>query len=176
MRFARTALGTAVLLGVLLLGGADAFGGTPSGGAIQVLGTTGNGNGGGSFVITGAIADSGKAENVNSSGKPKEKGEYKLLKLKKGTILLNGTQIIGALNNANPTSFNTTTCSGSFAATDPVPIVRGTKAYAGISGTVTLTVTFALVMPLTKGKCNTNTNANPIAQYGSIAGTGTVSF
>jgi hypothetical protein len=31
-------------------------------------------------------------------------------------------------------------------------------------------------LPLTKGKCNLNTNANPIAMYGSVSGSGTVSF
>jgi len=59
---------------------------------------------------------------------------------------------------------------------DPVPIVSGTKAYAGITGTANITVSFAIVLPLTNGRCGMNTNANPIAQYGSVAGTGTVSF
>ncbi len=131
-------------------------------------------------MLTGAIADSGKSTNANSSGKPAKKGQgaYKLLILKKGTILLNTTQLGKDLNNNNvqPTTFNTTTCSGTFVITDPVPIVSGTKAYAGITGTANITVTFAMVLPLTNGKCNTNTNANPIAQYGSIAGTGMMSF
>jgi hypothetical protein len=177
MRLANTALGVAVV-GSLLFSGASAFGATdPAGGTIQVWGTPAN-NGGGGIVITGAIADSGKSANADSSGKPTKKGTYKLLTLKNGTILLNTTQLGKDLNNPNtpPTTFNSTTCSGSFAVTDPVPIVSGTKAYAGISGTVNVTVTFAIVLPLTKGKCNTNTNANPIAQYGSISGTGTVSF
>ena len=168
-------LGATVLVGALLLGSGAALGQTPSGGAVQVWGTPGN-NGGGSVLFTGAIADSGKSASVNASGEPTKNGNYKLLKLKKGTILINGTQLNAALNNASPTEFNSTTCSGSFTATAPVPIVSGTKAYAGISGTANITVTFAVVLPLTKGTCNTNTNANPIAQYGSIAGTGTVSF
>jgi len=170
-------LGATVLVGALLLGSGAALGQTPSGGAVQVWGTPGN-NGGGSVLFTGAVADSGKSANANSSGKPSKKGTYKLLTLKNGTILLNTTQLGKDLNNPNtpPTTFNSTTCSGSFAVTDPVPILSGTKAYAGISGTVNVTVTFAIVLPLTKGKCNTNTNANPIASYGSISGTGTVSF
>ena len=175
MRIGKTAIGVAVL-GSLLFSGASAFGATaPAGGAIQVWGTPAN-NGGGPVVITGAIADGGKSMSVNASGKPDKKGNYKLLELKKGNILLNGTQITAALNNASPTVFNTTTCSGAFTATAAVPIVSGTKAYTGISGTVNITITFAIVLPLTKGTCNENTNANPIAQYGSIAGAGTVSF
>lgn len=177
MRAAKAALGMAIL-GSLLLSGTSAFGATdPAGGAIQVWGTPAS-NGGGPVVITGAIADSGKSANVNSSGKPTKKGTYKLLSLKNGTIVLNTTQLGKDLNNPNtpPRTFNSTTCSGSFAITDPVPIVSGTKAYAGISGTVNVTVTFAFVLPLTKGKCNENTNANPVFSYGSISGTGTVSF
>jgi hypothetical protein len=177
MRVTKTALGVAVL-GSLLFSGASAFGATaPAGGTVQLWGTPNN-SGGGMLVLTGAIADSGKSANANSSGKPTKKGTYKLLTLKNGTILLNTTQLGKDTNNPNtaPTMFNSTTCSGSFAITDPVPIVSGTKAYAGINGTVNVTITFALVFPLTKGKCNTNTNANPIASYGSISGTGTVSF
>ena len=177
MRAAKTALGIAVL-GSLLFSGTSAFGTTdPTGGAIQVWGNPAN-NGGGTVVITGAIADSGKSANANSSGKPAKNGTYKLLTLKTGTILLNTTQLGKDLNNPNtpPTAFNSTTCSGSFAVTDPVPIVSGAKAYSGISGTVTITVAFAFVLPLAKGKCNPNTNANPIASYGTISGTGSVSF
>ena len=165
MRIAKTALGMAIL-GSLVFSSTSALGASaPAGGAIQVWGTPTN-NGGGHVVLTGAIADSGTSATVNSSGKPTKNGKYKLLVLKKGTILLNTTQLNAAVNNANPTTFNSTTCSGSFAGTAPVPTVSGTKAYAGISGSVNITVTFAIVLPLTKGKCNTNTNANPIAQYG----------
>jgi len=177
MRIAKTALGVAVL-GSLLFSGGSALGATdPAGGTVQFWGTPNN-NGGGPVVLTGAIADSGKSAHANSSGKQSKKGTYTLLILKNGTILLNTTQLNKDLNNNNtaPTTFNSTTCSGAFVITDPVPIANGTKAYAGISGTANITVNFAIVLPLTKGKCNTNTNANPIAQYGSIAGTGTVSF
>lgn len=177
VRTVQASLGIAVL-GSLLFVSTPAFAITdPAGGAIEVWGTPSlSSGGGGTIVLTGAIADSGKSVNVNSASKPDKKGGYKLLELKKGDILLNGTQISGALNSAAPTDFNSTTCSGSFTATAPVPIVSGTKAYAGITGTTNITVTFAIVLPLTKGKCNPNTNANPIAGYGSIAGTGTVSF
>jgi hypothetical protein len=176
MRIAKTALGVAIL-GSLLFSGASAFGATaPAGGAIQIWGTPSATGSGGSAVFTGAIAGSANLVAANSSGKPDTKGGYKLVKLKTGTILLNGTNINKVLNNAPPTEFNSTTCSGSFTGAAPVPIVSGTGAYAGISGTANITVTFAVVLPLTKGKCNQNTNANPIAQYGSISGAGTVSF
>ena len=96
--------------------------------------------------------------------------------MKKGTILLNGTQLNAATNDPNtpPTSMNSTNCSATFVVTEPVPVVSGTKAYAGISGSVNITVSFAFIEPMKNGKCNFN--ANPIAQYGSIAGSGSVSF
>ena len=174
-RVVKAAVGLAVILGSVLFGSA-AFAQTPTGGTIQVWGTPANG-GGGPVVLTGAVGDSGKSASANSSGVPSKNGNYKLLTLKQGTILLNTTQL-NKDNNANtpPTTFNSTTCSGTFVVTDPVPIVSGTKAYSGISGTVNVSVTFAIVLPLQNGKCNMNTNANPIAQFGSIAGTGSVSF
>lgn len=165
-----------LLVGGGLLGSAATAGASPTGGAIQVWGTPAAVGGGGNVVITGAIADSGKVESLNAAGKKDANGDYKLLELKHGTILLNGTTLDKVLNAAAPTAFDAGTCSGSFSGTAPMPIVRGTKAYAGISGTVDITVTFAVILPLDKGKCNPNTNANPVAQYGSIAGTGTVAF
>ncbi len=177
-RVAKAAV-AASALGALVLGATSGVGATvPAGGAIQVWGTPAN-NGGGTVVITGAVADSGKAIPANSSGKPAKKGTYKILALKKGTILINTTQLGKNLNNANPTgsTFNMTTCSGYIPVTTPVPIIKGTKAYQGISGSVSITVTFVVVIPLQKGKCNTSQSGpNPSAQYSSIAGTGTVSF
>jgi hypothetical protein len=132
------------------------------------------GNGGGKVLITGAIGDYGTGQNVNSSGKPNSKGLYKNLRLKHGTILANLTQFTAAENNINP-PINTSNCSTFATFSAPVEIVSGTKAYAGITGTVNLSAQLALILPKTKsGSCNTN--GNPIAQYGSVAGTGTVSF
>ncbi len=177
MRVAKSALGVAVLCGGLLFGGAAAFGQTRSGGAIQVWGTPANNGGrGGAFILfTGAVADSGKGTPANASGKPVKKGAFNLVVLKKGTILLDPTQLRAGINNTSPTPFDSTTCSGVYAATAPVPIVSGTKAYAGISGTANVTLTMAAVLQLTNGKCDMN-NPNTIAQYGSIVGSGTVSF
>jgi hypothetical protein len=177
MRLAKTALGVAVL-GSLLFSGVSAFGATaPAGGTIKVWDTP-NGNGsGGTIVITGAIGDYGKTVNVNSAGKNDKKGNYTKLVLKKGTILVNSTQFAAASNNAQPTDFNAVTCSASIIVSAPNPIASGTKAYTGITGSVTITATFAFVGPFTKsGKCNASSNAQPSTFYGSITGSGTVSF
>jgi hypothetical protein len=173
-RMVKVGIAAVTLPAGVLVGGAAAFGQSP-GGAVQVWGTPANG-GGGAVVVTGAVGDSGQSTNANASGTPNKKGTYKLLKLKKGTILLNTTQPGKDVNNNNtpPTSSNSTTCSATFVITDPVPVVSGTKAYAGISGSINVTISFAIVTPMKNGTCNMN--ANPIAQYGSISGSGTVSF
>ena len=58
---------------------------------------------------------------------------------------------------------------------------NGTRAYAGISGTLHITETFAAVGPLfkagaKKGECNVSNNAQPVAFWGSITGSGTIRF
>jgi hypothetical protein len=181
MRIAKTALGVAVV-GSLLLGGTSAFGASArAGGAVKVFVTL-KGNANGAIVITGAIGDYGKTVDVNSAGKPQKNGGYEQLALKDGSILINGAQIKAALNNASPTDFSAVTCSGSLDAVALTPIVSGTKAYSGIAGSLTLTVSFAFVGPFftsgsKKGQCNTNANAPaPPGLYASITGTGTVSF
>jgi hypothetical protein len=182
MRVAKITAAFALLLAGLLLGGRAAFGdssggGESSGGAFQVWGTPAN-NGGGTVLLTGAIGDSGTAASANSIGQPDPSGNYELLSLQKGTILTNNTELNEDSNNPNrpPTTFNNKTCSATFVITDPSPIVSGTGAYSGIHGSATITLSFALVFPLTNGKCSMNSNASPLAQYGSITGSGTVSF
>jgi hypothetical protein len=174
---ARRATLAVAALGALVLGGASAAVGAPAGGAIQLWGTPSlTGNGGGTFVFTGAIAGAAKAAKSNASGKPSKTGQYSVLTFKTGTILVDRRKLNKALNFSNPTTFNSTTCSGSFSASAPLPLVRGTGGYAGISGTVKVKITFAVVLPLTNGKCNPNTSANPVAQFGTISGKGTVRF
>ena len=69
---------------------------------------------------------------------------------------------------------NDTTCSFTFVNTDPVTIISGTKAYAGITGSFNVTISFAAVLPMKNGKCNMN--ANPTASTGSVMANGTVSY
>jgi hypothetical protein len=39
-----------------------------------------------------------------------------------------------------------------------------------------VTISYAFTLPLDKGKCNMNSNANPSAVFGLVTGTGTVSY
>ena len=118
MRHAKSVV-SALALGAVVFGGALAGGATASGanapmmgGAIQLwVNPSLTGHGGGKVLLTGAIADYGTGQNVNAAGKADAKGNYKKLVLKHGTILVNGTKLNAATNNANPTVYNKSDCS-----------------------------------------------------------------
>ncbi len=166
-RVLKAAIACFVLMGGLTLASAAASAqSSSSGGSIQVWLTPSLTGNGGKILITGAIADYGVT-------KGKKAGQAVL---KKGTIKVNLKQFNAATNAVNPT-INPSNCSTSFTASAPVPIVSGTGAYAGITGSFTLTAQYAFILPKTKsGSCNTSNNANPISQYGSVSGSGTVSL
>ena len=168
--------------GAMLVCGPPAFGATPpAGGAIQIYVTPPAGNSATSpIVITGAIGDAGKAVSMDQNGKVDASGNFVKITLKKGTFLVDATELNAATKNLQPAT-NTTTCSVSGTGSGPITISKGTGLYQGISGTATMAVTFAAVGPLytsgaKKGQCNMSNNAKPVGQYSSITGTGTVSF
>lgn len=168
-RIWKAATACSVLVVGLVMGSAAAFAQSSStSGAIQVwVNSSLTNNGGGKILITGAIGDYG----ITKKGKNSNQAI-----LKKGTITVNLKQFNAMGNSANPT-INQSTCSGSFTYSAPVPIVSGTGAYAGITGSFTLTGQFAFILPKTKsGSCNMSNNANPISQYASVMGSGNVTL
>jgi hypothetical protein len=179
-RFIKTIAGLLVLAGCLSLGGATAYAATPVSGPAQLWGSLSSGGPSFKAVFTGAIGDSGLSTPATAQGKPSKKNNtgYRLFVLKKGTVFFNTKQLDAAENNNNtpPTTENNTTCSFTFVNTDPVTIISGTKAYAGITGSFNVTISFAAVLPLKNGKCNPNGNANPTATIGSVTANGTVSY
>jgi hypothetical protein len=177
MRAVKILLGVVLLCG-LLFGATAALGSSAPmmGGAVQFWVTPSPTGNGGQVLITGAIGDYGKAQNVTAAGKaaPK-KSAYKDLMLKNGTILINLTKYMQAQNNANPTMYNKINCSAYLSVSAPATIVSGTGAYKGIRGTVTLHAENAALLPKTKkGSCNEN--ANPVNDYVAVNGSGTVTF
>ena len=73
--------------------------------------------------------------------------------------------------------FNPKNCSISADATAAITIVRGTRAYAGVTGDVTMAAKSGGVLPKTHGKrskCTTKTSTAPLTTYSSIIGSGTV--
>ena len=182
-RLIKSMAAIAVLGGCAAIGGSVAMASTPISGSVQVWATIPNNGNSGTFpvLLTGAVGDYGNALNANASGQvvKGQKDGYKLFVLKHGSILLNGKNLNAALNNPNtpPTTQNNTTCSATFVVTEPVPVVKGTKAYAGITGSITVTVSFAELGPKNKnGSCNESNNAKPVSTYGSVTGTGSVSY
>jgi hypothetical protein len=155
---------------------------TPTGGKVELWVTPGATQGNGTIIITGAIGDYGKTTGQhNENGTPNKNGTYGTAQLQKGTFEIDLANVGKAINNASPTVNSTTTCSYVVTATASAAVSNGTGAYKGISGTVEITETFAAISPrLTsgkdKGQCNESNSANPVAQWGSVTGIGTVSF
>jgi hypothetical protein len=160
-------------VGSLLIGAGASGAGTPMGGQVRIFVVPGHVQGNGTIVITGAIGDYGKtARQKNGIGKAV---------LHKGTFEVNLNAMSAKLEHAKPITANLTTCSFVFGATAPAKLFDGTGMYKGISGTVTLTETFAGYGPFYKtgahkGKCNFSNNAAPIAQWASVTGVGNVKF
>lgn len=146
----------------------------PGGGTIHIFVTPGQNQGQGTILLAGAIGDYGRTTGTNKAG-------IGTAVLHKGTFKVDLSEISKKANNAPPTLVDKTTCSFIFTVSGPVKIMDGTGLYKGISGTATLNETFAGVGPLyksgaKKGQCNTSNNANPIASWGSVTGTGKVTF
>lgn len=152
---------------------------SPSNGQVSVYVTPSNGAKS-TIVITGAIGDYGTALSVDKNGKTDQNGNFVVITLKKGTFKVDSTTLNQVANNLQPT-VNATTCSATGTGSGPVTLMDGTGLYAGISGTLNITETFAFIGPpfksgSKKGQCNLSNNARPLAQYGSLTGSGAVTF
>jgi hypothetical protein len=172
MRVGKLAAVVGVTAGVLGAGSAAVAAATPQGGKIRVF-VTNTSNTTGKILVTGAIGDYGTTVSENANGKVDPNGDFKKVTLKQGGFLVDGTALNKKLNNAKPT-INRSNCSLSFSGTGPTTIGHGTGAYAGISGNVAITVTFAEIGKKTAKGCSLN--GNGLAGYQSITGSGSVSF
>jgi uncharacterized membrane protein len=173
-------IAAATLMSTLLLAaGSPANASTTPGGIIKFYSDQSNDTNGGAtgpVVITGAIGDYGTATSINQNGTVNVKGNYVKVALKKGTFEINSVAFNKAANNAQPT-FNSSNCSQFVSASGSVTVFDGTGAYAGIKGTLSVVATFAGVSSkLTSGKCNESQSAQPVAEYGTITGSGSVTF
>ncbi len=158
---------------------------TPTGGAIKVWVTPANNTTTtkhpGKVMFTGAVGDYGLSVNATATGKPSsKKSSYKLLKLKHGTILVNVSAVNSAVNAAFTKAahtINPTNCSISVSASAAVPIIKGSGAYVGITGSATFAINYAAILPKAKsGSCTMKTTSKSLATYSSFIGTGTVSY
>ncbi len=167
---------TAVLavIATLLAVVSGAFAAGGKGGSVRMFGTPKGA--GGAFMFTGAIGDFGSTQRENANGSPSANGDFVKFTLKHGTFVADATGFFNALNKAKFT-FNKATCSGSGGASGPATLSAGTGQYAGVSGTLRVTGTFAQIGPrLKNGKCNASQNAKPVAQFNEVTASGHVSF
>jgi hypothetical protein len=155
-----------------IVSGALAAGST--GGSVRMFGTP-KGDGG-SFMFVGGIGDFGVGRHTNASGATDPNGDFVHFTLKHGTFVADATAFFNALNHAK-FSFSKTTCSGTFGGSGSATLSDGTGQYAGISGTLQVTGTFAAVSPrLKNGKCNVSQKAKPLAQFNLVTATGHLNF
>jgi len=179
---ATTVMAAAVAACALGATAAVAASSPPAGGPIRVLGTSSGLGGGGRVLITGAIGDHGTTRSVNQAGKPASNGNYVKLSLTQGTILLNKTKLNAVVNRAfGAAKVNSATCSLSVVGSATLPLVSGTGHYAGIAGTVRITISAGFVLPrytsgARAGRCNESNSAQPTGSLQVITGTGSVRF
>ncbi len=133
------------------------------------------------IMLTGVIGDYGTSTNINKNGTVNSNGNYAKVALQHGGFEVNLTTLNKVTNNAPPLMANSTNCSVVFGGTGPVTLFDGTGAYAGITGTITITEKFAAIgakytSGAKKGQCNMGNNVAPVAFTGTINGTGKVSF
>jgi hypothetical protein len=133
------------------------------------------------IVITGAFADYGTATTINQDGTVNSNGNYVRIALKQGGFEVNSTTLNKKASSTAPTFNSTVNCSYTFTVSGPITLSKGSGAYKGISGTLTITESFSAILPRItsgkhKGQCNEANNAAPLASGGNISGSGKVSF
>lgn len=167
---------TAVGLTTCLVGGVPAAlaATTPKGGKTRVF-VTNTSMTRGKILITGAIGDYGTTVSQDANGKVDPNGVFEKVTLKHGGFMIDTTALDKKLNSTRPT-INKTNCSVSLAGTGSTTVEDGTGAYAGITGKVTVIVTFAGIAQKTAKGCNLSNNGPTYGAYQSIAGAGSVSF
>jgi uncharacterized membrane protein len=183
MRFPKVLLGA---VAVATIGGVSAAGAssTQKGGKINVwVDASGTSDTTSPITITGAIGDYGLTTSINKNGTTDPEGNYVKIVLKKGSFEVNSTTLNKTTNSAPPEMYNSSNCSFVGGGTGPVTLLDGSGAYKGITGTLTITETFVGILPRitsgkNKGQCNMANNVNPLkgSTWGSITGSGTVSF
>jgi hypothetical protein len=108
--------------------------------------------------LTGTIADYGTSVKTTAAGKPDAKGGYSEARLQSGTILLDRRPLQAAIAvGTDHAHVDLASCSLHGSATATMPIVSGTGAYAGISGSVRFTfaeIGTKFTSGSHKGQCN----------------------
>jgi hypothetical protein len=136
----------------------------------------------GNVVVTGAIGDYGTIQGSDLLGKPSKASPAPaaLIKLKKGTIIIDATNMNKATNTAP--LLQQVTCSFSISATAvPWPIIFGTGAYKNIKGSLTTTINLGGITPrlakgASKGKCDFSNKYPPVASFFNALASGSITY
>jgi hypothetical protein len=172
----------ATLLGVSVSG---AFASTVSNGTVHIIAYGDGAGAGDTDVLTGAIADSGSGISVDANGTvDPANGTEQELSLVHGSFKVSTKALDQSINDSfGHFQPNTRTCSGIVTAHNVAAIVSGsgTGAYSGISGSFTVTFTYAMIGPKNtsgknKGQCSQSNNAQPLGSAQLVTGSGTVSY
>jgi hypothetical protein len=125
-------------------------------------------------IVTGAIGDYGEAVSVYPNGTVDRQHDSQLeFALTRGSFRVSiadlDKEIVNAFSASEP---DPRTCSGRVRATGTTPILKGSRtgAYAHLSGRVTLTITFAEIVP--RSTCNWT--AAFVRQAMVVEGSGTI--
>jgi len=133
------------------------------------------------ILLTGVIGDYGTATSETKSGKVTENGNYAAIALKHGTFKVNSVAFNKKADQTTP-HVDKKTCTAWASLGGKVTLFDGTGSYAGISGKIHITTSFAEVGPRftsgpKKGECNLSESAKPLASFnGQITGSGPVTF
>jgi hypothetical protein len=146
---------------------------TPKGGAIRVFVSQAS-QIRSKTTVTGAIGDYGTGISQDKNGTPDAQGNYEKIVLSQGTFVVNDSGLDKALHAHGKVQLNRSNCSFVFSGTGPGTISSGTGAYAGITGTLTITITAATIEPRKGASCNLSAPGK--GKYEAVTGSGTVSF
>jgi hypothetical protein len=130
----------------------------------------------GTIYITGVIGDYGTNQNITATGTPNANGNYARIVLSKGGFWVNLTTLNKISNDLKPV-FYPTTCEAYFTGSAPIQLSHGSGAYAGISGTLTVSQAIVFIAPrLKSGACNMSQTVNPVHTNQVIIATGHVTY
>jgi hypothetical protein len=164
-----------LLTGLALLGGAS-FGGAAASGAGPVAERGGvvnyfeasTRNGSATVVVTGPFTDYGVDKEAALDG-----GTVNEIVLKHGSFDLD----IKKLDHAVVFAVDSKTCAYIESGTGPARLLGGKGAYAGIRGTLTITVSGRGVLPTSStGACEKSGYAPPLVAVSTAFGSGPVAF
>jgi hypothetical protein len=161
--------GLAVLGGALLGGAAAARAGPMArGGGLLHYFETSTRNGSATVVVTGPFTDYGTDREAALAG-----GTVNEIVLKHGSFDLD----ISRLEHAVAFSVDSRTCAYVESGTGPARLLGGSGSYAGIRGTLTITVSGRGILPTSSsGACEKGGSAPPLVAVSTASGSGSVSF